>query len=50
MTYATYKTLAVFSEQSALTPCIFDDDPTERDSLTHSHFGHWRRSLKPATS
>ena len=35
MTYATYKTLAVFSEQSALTPCIFDDDPTERDSLAH---------------
>jgi len=33
MAYATYKSVAVSSIQSSLTPCIFDDDPNERDSL-----------------
>src|SRR3984957_2007879 len=33
MAYATYKTVAVSSPQSSLTPCIFDDDPAERDLL-----------------
>ncbi|HKM66811.1 MAG TPA: response regulator [Candidatus Acidoferrum sp.] len=35
MAYATYKSVAVSPVQSTLTPCIFDDDPAERDSLTH---------------
>ena len=35
MAYATYKSVAVSSLQSSLTPCIFDDDPNERDSLAH---------------
>src|ERR1700739_3094799 len=33
MAYATYKSVAVSPIQSSLTPCIFDDDPNERDSL-----------------
>src|SRR5260370_816198 len=35
MAYATYKAVAVSPIHSSLTPCIFDDDPNERDSLTH---------------
>src|SRR6202166_1954711 len=35
MAYATYKSVAVSPLQSSLTPCILDDDPTERDSLSH---------------
>ena len=35
MAYATYKSVAVSSLQSALTPCILDDDPSERDLLAH---------------
>ena len=35
MACATCKSIAVYPIQSALTPCIFDDDPTERDSLAH---------------
>jgi DNA-binding NtrC family response regulator len=35
MAYATYKSVVVSPIQSSLTPCIFDDDPTERDSLSH---------------
>ena len=35
MAYATYKSVAVSPIQSSLTPCIFDDDPSERDSLAH---------------
>ena len=35
MAYATYKSVAVSPVHSTLTPCIFDDDPGERDSLTH---------------
>jgi len=35
MAYATYKSVAVSPIQSSLTPCIFDDDPNERDSLAH---------------
>ncbi len=34
MAYATYKTVEVTSSCSALTPCIYDDDPLERDALT----------------
>jgi len=33
MTYASYKTVEVSTIRSTLTPCIFDDDPAERDSL-----------------
>src|ERR1700722_16226828 len=35
MAYATYKTVAVSSPQRSLTPCVFDDDPAERDLLAH---------------
>src|SRR6266403_1045600 len=35
MAYATYKSVAVSSVQSSLTPCIFDYDPNERESLAH---------------
>jgi DNA-binding NtrC family response regulator len=35
MAYATYKSVAITPVQSSLTPCIFDDDPNERDSLAH---------------
>jgi len=35
MAYATYKSVAITPIQSSLTPCIFDDDPSERDSLAH---------------
>jgi len=35
MAYATYKSVAITPIQSSLTPCIFDDDPNERDSLAH---------------
>src|SRR6266404_4684988 len=35
MAYATYKSVAVSSIQSSLTPCVFDDDPNERESLAH---------------
>src|SRR6201987_184724 len=35
MAYATYKSVAITPTQSSLTPCIFDDDPSERDSLAH---------------
>src|SRR5437660_3308046 len=35
MAYATYKSVAVTPIQSSLTPCILDDDPSERDSLSH---------------
>lgn len=34
MAYATYKTVEVATLRSSLTPCIFDDDPSERDALT----------------
>src|SRR5271170_838597 len=34
MAYATYKAVEVTSLRSSLTPCIFDDDPLERDALT----------------
>src|SRR6202045_4746553 len=33
MAYAPYKSVAVSPVQSSLTPCIFDDDPTERATL-----------------
>ena len=33
MTYATYKPIEVSTPHTSLTPCIFDDNPTERDSL-----------------
>ena len=33
MSYATYKTAEVSTVRSSMTPCIFDDDPAERDSL-----------------
>jgi len=35
MAYATYKSVAIAPVQSSLTPCIFDDDPGERESLAH---------------
>src|SRR5258708_14249957 len=35
MAYSTYKSVAVSSIQSSLTPCVFDDDPNERESLAH---------------
>ncbi len=34
MAYATYKTVEVSTLRTSLTPCIFDDDPAERDALT----------------
>ena len=33
MSYATYKTVEAATARSSMTPCIFDDDPAERDSL-----------------
>jgi DNA-binding NtrC family response regulator len=33
MAYATYKTVEVSAPHTSLTPCVFDDDPSERDSL-----------------
>jgi two-component system response regulator HydG len=35
MTYATYKAVEVSTLRTPLTPCIFDDDPAEREALTH---------------
>jgi CheY-like chemotaxis protein len=34
MTTATYKPIEVSTPRATLTPCIFDDDPIERDSLS----------------
>jgi DNA-binding NtrC family response regulator len=34
MTTATYKPIEVSTPRASLTPCIFDDDPAERDSLS----------------
>ena len=34
MAYATYKSVEVATLRSSLTPCIFDDDPCERETLT----------------
>ena len=34
MICATYKPMEVSTPRSSLTPCIFDDDPAERESLT----------------
>ena len=34
MTASTYKTIEVSAPHASLTPCIFDDDPAERDSLS----------------
>lgn len=33
MTYATYKPMEVSTPRSSMTPCIFDEDPSERDAL-----------------
>ena len=33
MSYATYKPVEVSTVRSSMTPCIFDDDPAERDAL-----------------
>src|SRR5271154_8980 len=34
MSYATYKSVEIPTLHSSLTPCIFEDEPAERDSLT----------------
>ena len=34
MAYATYKSVEVATLRASLTPCIFDDDPSEREALT----------------
>ena len=34
MAYATYNSIEVATLRTSLTPCIFDDDPSERDALT----------------
>ena len=34
MTFATYKSVEVATLRTSLTPCIFDDEPHERDSLS----------------
>jgi DNA-binding NtrC family response regulator len=34
MTTATYKPIEVSTPRSSLTPCIFDDDPVEREALS----------------
>jgi len=34
MAYATYKSVEVATLHTSLTPCIFDDEPLERDSLS----------------
>jgi len=34
MAYATYKSVEVATLHTSLTPCIFDDEPVERDSLS----------------
>jgi hypothetical protein len=33
MSYATYKTVEVSTVRSSMTPCLFYDDPAERDAL-----------------
>jgi DNA-binding NtrC family response regulator len=35
MAYTTFKTAEVTTLRTPLTPCIFDDDPSEREALTH---------------
>jgi DNA-binding NtrC family response regulator len=33
MSYSTYKSAETPTVRSSMTPCIFDDDPAERDAL-----------------
>jgi DNA-binding NtrC family response regulator len=35
MSYATFKPVEVSTIRTSLTPCIFDDDPSEREALTN---------------
>jgi len=42
MAYATYKSVEVATLRTSLTPCVYDDEPLERDSLSAliSDFGY----------